>query len=79
MVSLCFGDDSSFSSSEHNNNNNNCDIDAFIVLILGKIGKKGFELLMNDSRFAKIPMILETPGFNDYAKQIDLLNSLVKV
>ena len=77
MVS-CFGEDSSFSSSEHNSNNN-CDIDAFIVLILGKIGKKGFELLMNDSRFAKIPMILETPGFNDYAKQIDLLNSLVKV
>ncbi|MHA2295171.1 MAG: deoxyribonuclease IV [Candidatus Hodarchaeales archaeon] len=28
---------------------------------LGKIGKKGFKLLLNDIRFSNIPMILETP------------------
>jgi deoxyribonuclease-4 len=27
----------------------------------GKIGKEGFRLLMNDRRFAKVPMYLETP------------------
>jgi len=41
----------------------------------GRIGERGFRLLMNDARFAGIPMVLETPGFHDYAKQIDLLNS----
>jgi len=43
----------------------------------GKIGLPGFQFLMKDSRFAGIPMVLETPGFNDYSTQIDLLNSLV--
>jgi len=44
---------------------------------LGKIGPDGFRFLMNDHRFAGIPMILETPGFKEYSKQISLLYSFV--
>ncbi len=32
----------------------------------GKIGKKGFYFLVNDERFLKIPMVLETPKGPDY-------------
>ncbi len=34
----------------------------------GKIGEAGFRLLMQDKRFAKIPMVLETPKMNDPVK-----------
>lgn len=43
----------------------------------GKIGANGFEYIMNDPRLRGIPMVLETPGFNDYDKQIKLLYSYV--
>ena len=43
----------------------------------GAIGKKLFELLMNDSRFHDIPMILETPGGDAYFKEnLKLLRSM---
>lgn len=44
----------------------------------GTIGLRGFERVMNDSRFEGIPMILETPFINDhiYKKEIELLYSL---
>ncbi|MDZ7859419.1 MAG: deoxyribonuclease IV [Candidatus Krumholzibacteriota bacterium] len=32
----------------------------------GKIGKKAFSLLVNDSRFKNIPMVLETPKGKDF-------------
>lgn len=32
----------------------------------GFIGKEGFRLLLNDRRFEKLPMILETPGGDEY-------------
>ncbi|PAU95559.1 deoxyribonuclease IV [Aliifodinibius salipaludis] len=43
----------------------------------GKIGLKGFELLMNDERFDDIPMILETPNTERWPQEIELLYSLV--
>lgn len=43
----------------------------------GKIGLKGFELLMNDERFDNIPMILETPNTERWPEEIELLYSLV--
>jgi len=43
----------------------------------GKIGENGFRFLMNDRRLNGIPMILETPGFNEYSKQISLLYSFI--
>jgi len=43
----------------------------------GLMGLEGFRLLMNDSRFDKIPKILETPGGDEaYAKDLALLRSL---
>jgi deoxyribonuclease-4 len=47
----------------------------------GKIGLEGFELLMNDKRWEKIPKILETPKEGGTAKDIknlSVLRSLVK-
>lgn len=42
----------------------------------GKIGIKGFELLMQDERFDDIPMILETPNTKRWPEEIELLNEL---
>ena len=41
------------------------------------IGTTAFKLLVNDTRFTDIPMILEIPGDDEmYKKNIDLLGSL---
>lgn len=43
----------------------------------GFIGKEGFRLLLNDSRFRKFPMILETPGGeNFYPQNLQTLKKL---
>lgn len=44
----------------------------------GKIGLKGFELLMNDERFDDIPMILETPNTERWPEEIELLYEMVE-
>ncbi len=43
----------------------------------GKIGIKGFELLMKDKRLNDIPMILETPNTERWPEEIELLYDLV--
>jgi deoxyribonuclease-4 len=42
----------------------------------GAIGLKGFELLMNDERFAHIPKILETPKSDDLHEDVENMNVL---
>lgn len=42
----------------------------------GRIGEEGFRLLMNDCRFAGLPMTLETPKGDDLAEDIENLNLL---
>ena len=42
----------------------------------GKVGIKGFEMLMQDERFDNIPMILETPNTECWPEEIELLYSL---
>jgi len=43
----------------------------------GEIGIRGFSLLMNDHRFAEVPMVLETPGGDEnYSRELSLLRSL---
>lgn len=42
----------------------------------GKVGIKGFEMLMQDQRFDNIPMILETPNTERWPEEIELLYSL---
>jgi deoxyribonuclease-4 len=42
----------------------------------GKIGMKGFELLMQDERFDGIPMILETPNTDRWPEEIEILYQL---
>jgi deoxyribonuclease IV len=45
----------------------------------GKLGKAAFAHLVNDRRFAKHPMVLETPGGDEgYAKDLKILRSLIK-
>lgn len=45
----------------------------------GELGKEAFTHLMNDKRFAKHPMILETPGGDKaYEKDLRTLRSLMK-
>ena len=45
----------------------------------GYLGLDGFKNLVNDSRFDKIPMILETPaGDKMYKRELKLLRSLIK-
>lgn len=43
----------------------------------GKIGLKGFELLMRDERFDDIPLILETPNTERWPEEIEMLYDLV--
>ncbi|HKK47192.1 MAG TPA: deoxyribonuclease IV [Balneolaceae bacterium] len=45
----------------------------------GEIGLKGFEHIMQDERFDDIPMILETPNKENWAKEIELLHNLAGV
>lgn len=47
----------------------------------GKIGLEGFRNIVNDKRFAKIPLIIETPkedGVEEDIKNLALLRSLIK-
>lgn len=44
----------------------------------GKIGLKGFKLIMNDPRFKRIPMIIETPKAEDYIASDDKNLSLLR-
>lgn len=45
----------------------------------GKLGKSAFAHLVNDRRFARHPMVLETPGGDEgYAKDLKTLRSLIK-
>lgn len=40
----------------------------------GEIGERAFRRLMNDDRFADVPMVLETPGdASDYKRNLELL------
>lgn len=43
----------------------------------GKIGSKGFELLMQDERLDDIPMILETPNTERWPEEIERLYEMV--
>jgi deoxyribonuclease-4 len=40
----------------------------------GLIGKEGFRLLLNDGRFRKVPMYLETPKGEEKGKNLDAIN-----
>jgi deoxyribonuclease IV len=40
----------------------------------GMIGKEGFRHLVNDSRFRKVPMYLETPKGDEKGKSLDTIN-----
>ena len=45
----------------------------------GYIGLSAFEFIVNDERFANIPMILETPGGEKYYREnLEILRSLIK-
>ncbi len=44
----------------------------------GEIGRKGFELFMNDPRFDDIPMILETPNTERWPEEIKMLYGMIK-
>ena len=45
----------------------------------GKLGKAAFTHLVNDKRFARHPMVLETPGGDEgYIKDLKILRSLIK-
>lgn len=43
----------------------------------GKIGIECFKFIMNDNRFANIPLILETPAedYSEYKDEVEMLNS----
>jgi deoxyribonuclease-4 len=38
------------------------------------IGKEAFRLLLNDKRFSKVPMYLETPKGEEKGKNLDAIN-----
>lgn len=55
-----------------------CRLDRHEEIGLGQIGTTGFALLMNDERFADIPMNLETPGDDDgYVRNLKVLRGLI--
>jgi deoxyribonuclease-4 len=54
-----------------------CRVDRHEHIGKGRIGKEAFRLLMNDPRFARTPMVLETPKEDDMdVKNLKLLRSL---
>lgn len=56
----------------------NCRLDRHEEIGKGHIGRSGFSLLMNDERFAQVPMNLETPGDDDgYVANLKVLRSLI--
>jgi deoxyribonuclease IV len=56
----------------------NSRVDRHDSLQEGLLGMELFALIMNDSRFDGIPLILETPDETRWAAEIQLLNSLIK-
>jgi endonuclease IV len=47
----------------------------------GFIGKKALALLLTSAHFNKLPLILETPGFDDKGpdkQNVDILKSLIR-
>jgi deoxyribonuclease IV len=40
----------------------------------GLIGKEAFRLLLNDRRFRKVPMYIETPKGEEKGKDLDVIN-----
>jgi len=56
----------------------NCRLDRHEEIGKGQIGKSGFSLLMNDARFSKVPMNLETPGEDEgYLANLKVLRGLI--
>lgn len=57
----------------------NSRIDRHAAIGEGKIGLEAFKLLFNDTRFANIPKILETPhtSIEDYKRNMAIINSLI--
>lgn len=53
-------------------------VDRHAPIGRGKIGVEAFRLIMNDRRFAGIPLILETPESERWAEEIALLYGLVQ-
>ncbi|MDX9781494.1 MAG: deoxyribonuclease IV [Bacteroidales bacterium] len=51
----------------------NSRVDRHDSLGKGELGQETFKLLMSDSRFDNIPMILETPDFEIWSQEIALL------
>jgi len=58
----------------------NSRIDRHAQIGKGFIGELAFSLIMNDTRFASVPKILEIPGTSkDYINNLELLKSMVKI
>jgi deoxyribonuclease-4 len=53
-------------------------VDRHAPIGKGKIGLEAFHLIMNDSRFEGIPLILETPERERWAEEIALLYGLME-
>lgn len=51
-----------------------CRVDRHAHIGRGEIGREAFRLLVSDSRFADLPMILETPKADDAGRQMDPVN-----
>lgn len=45
----------------------------------GLLGLETFRLLVNDARLAEVPILLETPGYENYAGQLETLRGLIEV
>lgn len=43
----------------------------------GKLGEQSFSILLNDSRFQEIPLLLETPELENHEAEIRLLRGLI--
>ena len=53
-------------------------VDRHAPIGKGKIGLETFRLIMNDTRFEEIPLILETPESELWAEEIALLYALME-
>jgi deoxyribonuclease-4 len=51
-----------------------CRVDRHAGIGLGEIGTEPFRWLVTDKRFARLPMILETPKEDDDGKEMDPVN-----
>ena len=54
----------------------NCRVDRHEHIGKGAIGLEGFQVLMNDERFSKVPKVLETPKGEDLAEDVMNLKTL---